>query len=94
MHEATELAMRAVVNEQLRPHAVTALQRIDSQRRVRRVDVDSMSFDTIKIQFVALGLIKISEAKRKVGDQSTYWCLTPYGTTYLMRLRAVSRAEP
>lgn len=46
-------------------------------------------FQTIKVQFLALGLIRKSERKRAVKDTSAYWTLTPYGNTYLVQLKAL-----
>lgn len=46
-------------------------------------------FQQVKIQLVALGLIQRSGKKHTVTDKGTYWSLTPYGETYLMRLRAL-----
>jgi hypothetical protein len=47
------------------------------------------SFDMVKIQLVALGLIEKGVRKRAVNDSQTYWRLTPYGETYVMSLHAV-----
>jgi hypothetical protein len=48
-------------------------------------------FDTVKIQFVALGLIESGAKKRGVSDNAVYWRLTPHGRTTLMKLRALRR---
>lgn len=50
-------------------------------------------FQTIKIQFRALGLIAKSTKARSVKDTSTYWTLTPYGDEVMTRLRAIQRLE-
>lgn len=44
-------------------------------------------------QFQALGVIKLSEKKRSASDRETYWTLTEYGRTQVMRLRAVRRGQ-
>ena len=49
------------------------------------------SFDLIRVQFRALGLICLSEKKRTTRDISTYWQLTPYGDYLLTQLMAIKR---
>lgn len=49
------------------------------------------SFQTIKIQLMALGIIQKSERKRTPSDKETYWSLTPYGAHYVTKLKAVQR---
>ncbi len=51
------------------------------------------SFDTIKIQLFALGLIQKSPKKHVPSDTNRYWSLTPYGETMLMKLRAIPKAD-
>lgn len=51
------------------------------------------SFQTIKMQLIALGLIQKADRKRPISDTETYWTLTPYGETHLMKLRALKRGD-
>ena len=46
-------------------------------------------FQTIKVQFRALGLITKSNKSRSVKDSGTYWSLTPYGDEIMTKLRAI-----
>lgn len=46
-------------------------------------------FQTIKIQFKALGLISKSEKTRSVKDRNTYWTLTSYGEYIMTQLIAI-----
>jgi hypothetical protein len=55
--------------------------------------VEDDSFDTIKVQLLALGLIKRSERKHSATDVNTYWSLTPFGETSMMKLRAITKAK-
>ena len=55
--------------------------------------VAAESFNTIKVQLRALGLITKSEKVRSVKDTQTYWSLTPYGDTAMTRLLAISRSS-
>lgn len=54
-----------------------------------KINIDSVCFQSIKVQFITLGLIARSEKKRSIKDNSTYWRLTPYGETRMMQLRAI-----
>ena len=64
------------------------------KRRYRQEqEVDQSDFQRVKVQLIALGLIGKSERKRGVHDKGTYWSLTPYGETHLMRLLAIQRHE-
>jgi hypothetical protein len=51
------------------------------------------SFDTIKIQLFALGLIQKSIKKHVPSDTNRYWSLTPYGETTLMKLRGIMKSD-
>lgn len=60
--------------------------------RAHSIQINSEDFQTIKVQFVALGLIGKSEKKRSIKDRFTYWSLTPYGETKMMQLRALKNS--
>ncbi len=49
--------------------------------------------DQIKIQLQALGLIEPGTKKRAVSDTRTYWKMTPYGTKYLIQVKAIRREQ-
>ena len=49
------------------------------------------SFQTIKVQLIALGIIKPSTKKHSTTDTNTYWTLTPYGNKMMMRLKAIKK---
>ena len=49
------------------------------------------SFQTIKVQLIALGLIKQSSKKHSTTDVNTYWTLTPYGNKVMMRMKAIKK---
>ena len=50
-------------------------------------------FQTILLQFNALGLIQHSTRNRSVKDTANYWALTPFGHTQLIQLRALQLGE-
>ncbi len=49
------------------------------------------SFNDVKVQFVALGLIEAGTKRRPGSDTHTYWRLTELGNHQLLRLRAIRR---
>jgi hypothetical protein len=59
---------------------------------VRGFSISSKDYDTIIVQFRALGLIKKSELQRSIKDRQAYWTLTPYGDSQMTKLRAISKA--
>lgn len=60
----------------------------DNLSKVGIIDSD---FQTIKIQFRALGLIEKSDKKRSIKDTYTYWTLTAFGDHIMVQLRALKR---
>ena len=55
--------------------------------------INPNSFNTIKVQLLALKLITKSIRDRSRKDRSNYWTLTPYGETLMMELRAIRRGD-
>lgn len=53
--------------------------------------IDDTDFQTIKVQLIALCIMKISERKRTAKDTDTYWTLTSYGNKLMMKLKALKR---
>ncbi|ELB1513741.1 DUF4062 domain-containing protein [Vibrio alginolyticus] len=82
LDESTE---RTLVNE------LEEYLKINDVDKPRNVDINRVDFQTVKVQFVALGLITKSEKKRSIKDNGTYWSLTPFGETKMMQLRALRR---
>lgn len=58
---------------------------------LRKPKITDHDFQTVKIQFRALGLIQKNEKKRSIKDTDTYWCLTPYGDSAMVQLRALKK---
>lgn len=61
------------------------------RNNLRRPKITDNDFQTVKIQFRALGLIEKNEKKRSIKDTGTYWSLTPYGDTIMVQLRALKK---
>lgn len=53
--------------------------------------IKDVSFNQIKIQLRALGLIVLGDKKRPPSDNQTYWKLTSYGDTIMNRIMAIKR---
>ena len=51
------------------------------------------SFQTVKVQLIALGIIKPSAKKHSTTDTNTYWTLTSYGNKLMMRLKALKKKK-
>ncbi len=72
-------------------HELNEYLKLQTKERPHTLNVNSVDFQTLKVQFVALGLITKSEKKRSIKDSGTYWSLTPYGETKMMQLRALKK---
>lgn len=48
-------------------------------------------FQDVKIQLIALGLIKESTKKKSTSNVQVYWTLTPYGNKVMMQLKAIKK---
>lgn len=53
--------------------------------------IDEESFDLIKVQLRALGLIVLGTKKRSASDKHTYWKLSPYGDKIMIQLLAIKK---
>jgi hypothetical protein len=93
IHEATDGDLRARLVEMAEPRIHRAASNAKLRILARSVAVRSESFDTVRIQLRALGLIAKSQKPRSVKDTRTYWTLTPYGDAMLTRLRAILRVK-
>lgn len=56
-----------------------------------KVQIAEVTFGTILVQLMALGLIQRSDRKRSVSDNGNYWALTPYGERRTIQLRAIPK---
>jgi len=92
--EANEKAIKSTIDEliikEARDDIKANVKDLDSARNFH---MDNDKFDTILIQFKAIGLIEKSIRKRSIKDTSTYWTLTPYGENEMTKLRAIKRGK-
>jgi hypothetical protein len=70
--------------------AAVALQGFQEDS-LRDLELYPDDFQTIRLQFRALGLIVKSEKSRSLKDTRTYWTLTRYGDRVITELRALKR---
>ncbi|AFL53390.1 hypothetical protein USDA257_c48550 [Sinorhizobium fredii USDA 257] len=91
IHESTDDELKSALNSLLAERAHAMLGDRDEFKRyeLRGFDINDDDFQTLKVQFRALGLIAKSEKARSVKDSGTYWTLTPYGDEVMTRLRAI-----
>lgn len=91
--ETTEGTIKGKINEIIRKKRIEDLAK--KFKKEEKVPVEfsilDTDFQTIKIQFRALGYITESLKKRSIHDKGTYWTLTPYGDTIMTRLRAIRK---
>ncbi len=88
MEEASESQMKGRLSGELWRYEYD-----DFPAKVSNTSISDDSFDTIKIQLLALGLIQKSPKKHVPSDTNRYWSLTSYGETALMKLRAIPKSE-
>jgi hypothetical protein len=89
--EATESSLRSKINDLIRKKRYRDVAELFKKKKQIPADfsiVDS-DFQTLKVQFRALGYITESVKKRSLRDNWTYWRLTPFGDTIMTRLRAI-----
>ena len=86
MEEASEGQMRVRLGRELWRYDYEKFTNVAGE-----ITMDNDNFDTIKIQLLALGLIRKSPKKHVPSDTGRYWSLTPFGETELMKLRAITK---
>lgn len=51
------------------------------------------SFQCVKVQMIALGIIRESSRVHSASDKKAYWSLTPYGKKFLVTMGAIKRSS-
>lgn len=82
INECAEFRLKTAVNELVSQENRDVLQ---------LYSLSDESFQTIKVQLIALGIMKPSTKKHSTTDTNTYWTLTSYGNKLMMRLKAIKR---
>lgn len=93
INEAPESTLRRAFHDFLEGACLRQLGRRKELvgREVCNFEFNKGEIETCIVQMRALGLIRESNKKRSVKDMGTYWTLTPYGNTLMVKLRAIRR---
>lgn len=51
--------------------------------------INNQDFQTVKIQFIALGVVNVSYLQTTKGGMALFWTLTERGTQLMMQLRTI-----
>lgn len=91
--ECREHVMINALNGLIEQHSSEILKdpEFSSFNQATQFEISVESYNTIKVQLRALGLICLSEKKRSMKDISTYWTLTPYGDFVMTQLLAIKK---
>lgn len=90
--ECTDLAFEVGLSKYIADHNAWQYSAEFSEfENATQFRISQESFDIVKVQFRALGLIKSGEKKRSTTDKQVYWKLTPYGDYVMTQLLAIRR---
>ena len=91
--EASESSLRSKINGLIEKKRFEYLNnKYSKQDRIpQEFKIEDSDFQTLKIQFRALGMISESIKKRGVHDKNKFWRLTPFGDNVMTKLRAIRR---
>lgn len=94
--EVGPVMMEEASEDQMKRRLASELWQYESDKfpSFHSIEIENDSFETIKIQLLALGLIHRSQKKHVPSDTNRYWSLTPYGDNLLMKLRAIQKERP
>ena len=89
--EATERELKASINEVIFQKVKDTTLKGYTSSNLQRPKINDVDFQTVKVQFRALGLITKSDKKRSIKDNQTYWTLTNLGDQMMVKLRALKK---
>jgi hypothetical protein len=90
MNEVPEAVMREALEEAIAARALSDVQTVmPKAHAVRNIVLSTSSFNQVKIQLRALGLIRKSTARESTGQ--TWWQLTPHGDQTMTQVLAQVR---
>lgn len=93
LHEASDEIFRQSLNQWVDRSVRADYLRESPELTDLEFSIDTFSFETVKVQFLTLGLIKQSSHTRSMRNTGTYWSLTPYGELTLRSILAVKRQD-
>jgi hypothetical protein len=93
--ESAESAIKTKINDSCRVKIYKSMSKeLEAESRVmKNFLISDSDYQTLKIQFRALGMMTESVKKRSIHDKGTYWSLTPFGDTVMTRLRAIRKED-
>lgn len=90
----------------LSPHMISECSEVDLKKAINNnlglyvreadtpVTITEDSFQTIKVQLLALGIISESTKVHSAANTNVYWSLTPWGRKQMMTLKAIKKEKP
>ncbi len=93
MDECTDYRLNGVLDDIARAFEKEATEKEEfaDLHEFSNFEVSIETFNQIKVQLKALGLIEISGKKHSTTDKATYWTLTPYGDYVMTQLLALRK---
>jgi hypothetical protein len=94
--ECDEVSLLKVLKELIRnsegySEDIKLFRKENDVKKITLTEIKINSFQIIKVQLQALGLIQKSIKNRSVKDKLTYWKLTPYGEHVMIQLIAIKK---
>lgn len=86
--EASDFVLKEELENMALQHLNSKFTSETRPTKIMNFEVADADYQTVKIQFRALGYITKSERPRSVKDPHTYWTLTPLGDLVMTKLRA------
>ena len=90
--ECQEWSLRVPIDKLAKEAQKKKIASLSGTREAHSFSISKENFQTILIQFRALGLISQSVKKRSLRDTYTYWKLTKYGDALMTNLRALRKS--
>jgi hypothetical protein len=93
IHEAADRVLKHAFQQFIMSEAKRTFgkQKTFKDATLQNFSFDQQDIETSIIQLNALGLIKQNDKRRSVHDKGSYWTLTPYGNTMMVKLRAIRK---
>ncbi len=95
INEASERTLIEALNALITNLNYEYLSKSDDLKKytISGFKINSGSFNMIKVQLMALNLIKKSTKSKSVKDRATYWTITENGEKVMVQLRAIKKPE-
>lgn len=91
--EISEADLREKINDFINEDVFFVFSAHSDDEETSRPWITDDTFNKIKVQLYALGLIRKSEGVRDSKNDSPYWTLTPYGEHKMTKLTALRRGQ-